>query len=142
MRVFREQLELAEKMVKPVQVHSRGAAMECLEVLSTLRVPSVQLHWFQEESLVRGANDRGYYVSFGPALLFSKKLRRMARAWGTDRILVESDGPVGFDPLGGAGGPLLVPSVAFELARLGRSTFEETVSTLRSNGLRFLGEKA
>ncbi len=142
MGLFREQLAFAERSGKPVQVHSRGAERVCLGELATFRLPAVQLHWFEGDELLRVANERGYYVSFGPALIFSKKLQRMAAAWDRERVLVESDGPVSFTPLGGAGGPWLVPSVLFKLAEVLRSPFEEMSRTVLDNNLRFLGEKA
>ena len=142
MKLFEEQLSLAESCNKPVQVHSRGAERECLEVLSTFRLPAVQLHWFQRNDLARAASERGYYTSFGPALIISKKLQGMAAAWDIERVMAESDGPVRFTPFGGANGPLLVPSVVFKLAQAIRSTFDEASRVVRGNSLRFLGEKA
>ncbi len=142
MEVLLKQLEGAERARKPVEVHTRGAEGECLEILGTYRPPTVLLHWFQGEELASRASEQGHFVSFGPALLTSKKLQRIARGWPRDRILTESDGPVGFAALGGAGGPWLVPSVTFKLAELLDITFEEEVSLVARNSLEFLGSKA
>jgi TatD DNase family protein len=139
MRLFRLQLGLAEKARKPVQVHSRGAEGECLEVLGTFDLKAVLLHWFQREEDLARAGGRGHYVSFGPAMLVSKRLRRIASAWDRDRVLVESDGPVGFAALGGIGGSWLLPSVVFELAELFGSSYEETARRIVKNSLEFLG---
>ena len=137
MKLFLSQLEAAEKAGKPVQMHSRGAERECLDALGTFDVKKVLLHWFQGEKEVAEADGRGYYVSFGPALLVSKKLQRMAAVWGRDRIVVESDGPVRFAALGGVGGSWLVPTVVFKLAELFSCTFEDTRDALLRNGLDF-----
>ena len=139
MRLFRLQLGLAEKAGKPVQVHSRGAERECLEVLGTFDLEAVLLHWFQGEEGLAGASDKGYYVSFGPAMLVSKKLRRIASAWDRGHVLVESDGPVSFAALGGAGGSWLIPSVVFGLAGLFGSPYEETARRIATNSSEFLG---
>ncbi len=140
--LFRKQLAVAEKAKKPVQVHTRGAERESLDILSSFRLKAVLLHWFQGEELLGEANDSGSYVSFGPALLVSKKLQRMAASWDTTRLLVESDGPVSFSALGGASGPWLIPSVVFKLAEvLGRPN-EDTARIVRDNTLAFLSEKA
>ena len=142
MAAFEAQLRLAEASGKPVQVHSRGAERACLDTLGSFRLGPVLLHWFQGEPLASEAAERGYYVSVGPALLVSKKIRRIAGAWPPDRILAESDGPVGFAGLGGAAGPFAVPSVVFELSRILGTGFEEAARATVANGLAFLGSKA
>lgn len=140
--LFQRQLAVAEKAKKPVQVHSRGAERECLDTLSTFRLEAVLLHWFQGEELLGRANERGCYASFGPAILISKKLQRIAVAWDRSRVLVESDGPVAFASLEDASGPPLVPSVVFKLAELLGMPFSDATQLLLGNTLAFLAGKA
>jgi TatD DNase family protein len=137
MKLFLSQLEAADRAGKPVQVHSRGAERECLDALGTFSLRKVLLHWFQGEKEASEADGKGCYVSFGPALLVSKKLQRMAAVWGRDRVLVESDGPVRFAALGGPGGSWLVPTVVFKIAEVFGCTFEEARDDLLKNGLDF-----
>jgi TatD DNase family protein len=135
MRWFVAQLGAAEKTNKPVQVHSRGSEMECLDVLDTFRLRSVMMHWFEgraEESVQRVVS-RGYYVSFGPALLYSKRIRRLAQLIPEERLLTESDGPVAFSALGGTGGPDTIPSVLFGLAEVRGRDFVEMGGKLEEN---------
>jgi TatD DNase family protein len=136
--VFVRQLEVAESLGKPIQVHSRGAEKQCLEILTSCRLDRVLMHWFESEADLKEVGDKGYFVSFGPALVNSKKLRRMASSLGTGHILTESDGPVTFRPLGGAGGPSLIPTVVFALAELWRVTFPEAEERVMRNGLSYL----
>jgi len=138
MSLFREQLAMAEAAGKPVQVHSRNAEAACLDELQTHTLTSVLLHWFNGESELARAEQRGYFVSFGPALIESRKLQRMAARYAADLILVESDGPVSFAPLGGVGGPVTVPSVVFRLAGLRGVSFEEMAETTVGNASRYL----
>ena len=135
---FAGQLEIAESARKPVQVHSRNAEAACLDELSTHRLTSVLLHWFNGESELGRAEGKGYFVSFGPALLESKKLQRMASRYSKDLILAESDGPVPFASLGGADGPLMVPSVIFKLAEVKKVTFEEMAQMATRNASEYL----
>ena len=139
MRTLLVQLELAERLGKAVQVHSRGAEAACIEKLTSHRLTKVLLHWFEGEELIAAAAEKGYYVSFGPALLYSKKLSRMATTYPEDLILAESDGPVSFSALGGASGPHLIPSVVFRLAELRRRAFEDMTEILFRNALVYLG---
>jgi len=139
MRVFTSQLTVAERLSKPIEVHSRGAEEECLERLSTFTINRVLMHWFEGENHLERVASRGYFVSFGPALLYSKRLRRMARDYPADLTLLESDGPVTFRALGGeAGGSGLVASVAFALAELRGADFRETVELVTKNTRAFL----
>jgi TatD DNase family protein len=136
--VFETLLGLAEAARKPVQVHSRGAEREALDVLSTFDLPSVLLHWFQEDGLLSEAAAKGYFVSFGPALLTSGRLKKMASAVDVSQALTESDGPVTFRSLGGFGGPVSVPSVVHELAAIWKLKFEEARDIVAANGRRFV----
>jgi len=99
------------------------------------------MHWFegQEEGTTSEVVSRGYFVSFGPALLYSKKLRTLATVIPEERALTESDGPVSFKALGGAGGPETIASVAFGLAELRGRGFSEMTARLDENIRAFLG---
>lgn len=140
MKAFEAQLEAAQSVGKPVQVHSRGAERLCLDVVGGFRLKAVLWHWFQAEEMLGAVRDNGGYVSFGPALLFSKKLQRMAAALDPGQVILETDGPVAFDSLGGAAGPPLVPSVAFRLSEVWGVSFEEARARTLASSLRYLGD--
>jgi TatD DNase family protein len=139
MESFLDQLRIAERLGKPVEVHSRGSEVRCLEVLGTFNLSRVLMHWFEGEPQLPEVVSRGYFVSVGPALLYSKKMRRIARSLPPDRILTESDGPVSFGPLGGASGPSLIPSVVFGLAEIRGQGFDDVERQVEENAKRFLG---
>jgi len=132
------QLGLAESAAKPVQIHTRGAIEACFDFLSSYGLRRVLLHWFEGEELAGFAASRGYYVSIGPALLRSKKVARIATAYPKDLLLTESDGPVSFAALEGAGGPYLMPTVVFYLAKQKGLDFWDMASIVAENGEAFL----
>ena len=138
MRVISAELDLAERLGKPVQVHSREAESAALDVLDGFTLPQVMMHWLESEEALPRALGEGYFVSFGPALLYSKRLQRMAVKSPPSQVLTETDSPVPFRPLG-ARGPSLVPSVVFRLAELWGMKFDEAREVLLANALRFLG---
>jgi TatD DNase family protein len=140
MGLFEGQVAIAERLHKPLQVHSRGAESACLEVLQVHSLAAVLMHWFEgEETLEMVLSRPKTFISFGPALLYSKKLRRLAKRCPPDVVLAESDGPVAFAALGGAAGPGLVPSVAFKLAEVWGSGFEEALQILSANLSAYMG---
>jgi TatD DNase family protein len=138
-KVFTEQLEAAQRANKPVQVHSRGAEQDCLDALDSFGPKSVLMHWFQGDTLLTNLADKGYFISFGPALIYSKKLQGMAARCDPRFVLTESDSPVGYGPLGGVHGSSLIPSVVFKLADLWGLRFEQVREMTAENAFRYLG---
>jgi TatD DNase family protein len=140
MDIFRRQLDKADRLKRPVQVHSRSAEEACLDVLETYSLRAVLLHWFQGEgSLERAISLSHSFFSFGPALLYSKRLARIAKRCPQDLVLTESDGPVPFSPLGGVSGPSLIPSVAFKLSEIWGKSYDETTLQLDLSLGKYLG---
>lgn len=139
MKAFQDLLLEAERLGKPVEVHSRGASKLCLDALGSFRLRSVLMHWFEDEEVLGRVTSAGYYVSVGPAILYSKKVRRVASSVPVERLLTESDGPVSFGPLSEAAGPGLIPSVLYCLSELQRSSYEEVGWRIEENSQRFLG---
>jgi len=140
MKAFLAQLEAAEAAGKPVQVHSRDAERECLDSLACFGLDKVLMHWFQGEGLVQEVAERGYFVSFGPSLMYSRRLQRMALRCPHGQVVTETDSPVPFTALGGVRGPSLVPSVVFKISELWGERFEDTREALVGNARRFLGQ--
>ena len=139
MKLFIAQVEVAQNAGKPVQVHSRGAEKAAIEALDGFRLKGVLMHWFEKEELVQEVLGRGYFVSFGPAILYSKRLQRMAAKAPPGQVLTETDSPVPYGPLRGAYGPSLVPSVVFKLAQLWGTSFQEARGYTVAGAVRVLG---
>jgi len=93
-RVFREQLELAAELGKPVIVHTRAAADETAELLRDFQ-GGVVMHCFSSPEFLPVALERRYYVSFAGNVTYPKAddLRAAAARVPADRLLVETDCP-------------------------------------------------
>jgi TatD DNase family protein len=93
-RIFREQLELAAELGKPVVIHTRSAADETAELLRDFD-GNVVMHCFSSPELLPVALERGYYVSFAGNVTYPKagELREAAARVPADRLLVETDCP-------------------------------------------------
>ena len=92
--LFRQQLELAGRLGKPVVVHTRAAAAETAAALTGFG-GRVVLHCFSEPELLPVALERGYFVSFAGNVTYprAEPLRNAARSIPADRLLVETDSP-------------------------------------------------
>jgi TatD DNase family protein len=140
---FKTQLEFAEKRGLPVSVHSREATRQVLEILSTYDLRGVLLHWFMGEPReLAKVQDRGYYISFGPSLLYSKRAAQLASMADRRYVLVESDGPVRYGDLfgGGPATPIAVPSVIYRLAGIWAMAYEEVEVVVEENTRAYLRE--
>ena len=94
-RVFREQLELAQSLGKPVIFHNRDADADMLKVLSDFPNVTGAAHCFSSNlETAKDFLDMGYYISFAGNLTFKNShLPEVAKGLPLDRILVETDSP-------------------------------------------------
>ena len=140
--VFETLLGAAERLGKPVSIHSRGSIGEILQTLTSYGAGHVLLHWFDgSKRHLRQAMDMGLYVSYGPVAVYANDKRALMARTDESRILVETDGPVRFSRCfeGMAGQVSFIPSVVFCASKaLGRS-FDDTAALLERNSRAFLG---
>jgi len=98
---FRNQIQLAHDMGKPIIVHSRDANEDIIAILSefypkdsTAR-PGI-FHCFSgDQELADKALEMGFYISFSGSVTFKKAeaLREVAKTIPADRLLTETDCP-------------------------------------------------
>jgi TatD DNase family protein len=94
MEVFELMLQLAEKHRKPVSIHSRNSLDEILQLMTTYNISRVLMHWFSgNKRQLKECMERGYYVSYGPSLLYSEDKKVLLKKTDKARILTETDGP-------------------------------------------------
>ncbi len=93
--IFKHMLDIAEKNNKPISIHSRRSLKDILEILTSYRIKRVAFHWFDgNKSYLRKINELGYYVSFGPYLLYSEDKKILLNESDISLLLMETDGPV------------------------------------------------
>ena len=93
-KAFTAQLELADKLGKPVVVHSRNAEEKVIEILSSYSTPRV-LHFFLKPKLLEKALDAGLYVSI--PTFKSKEQKKVLTSAPLDRVFLETDSPYGLN---------------------------------------------
>tara|TARA_B100001750_G_scaffold31740_1_gene21741 strand:- start:284 stop:1039 length:756 start_codon:yes stop_codon:yes gene_type:complete len=93
--VFREQMQLAQELKKPVIFHNRDADIDVIKVLSDFPDVIGVAHCFSSTiSTAKTLLDMGYYISFSGNLTFkNSNLPEVAKYLPLDRILVETDSP-------------------------------------------------
>jgi TatD DNase family protein len=111
-------LAAAREQDKVVNLHTKGAEKETLELLERYRIRRAIVHWYSGPPDILGALvDFGAYFTFGVELPLSDKIRELARAVPLKQILTETDNPGGLKWLTGEGGtPEILPRVVDALA--------------------------
>lgn len=95
--VFNQMLSIAEKNDKPISIHSRRSLKDVLDILTSYRLKRVVFHWYDgNKSSLRKINEFGYYVSFGPYLLYSEDKKALLAESDLSLLLLETDGPVSY----------------------------------------------
>lgn len=141
--MFEYMLGLAEKHSLPISVHSRGATSKTMDTLGKYNLKGVLLHWFSgtEQELSR-ANGKGYYISFGPSIVYSKRFQKLSENAAKDLLLIETDGPVSYGACFGGcmADPTFLASVWNSLAWTIRAKHDELEHQLNSNFSNYIGK--
>lgn len=141
--VFEAMLSMAEKLRKPTSIHSRGSLDDVLATLRSYKLKGVLLHWFAgSKKQLKNATNSGYYVSYGPALVYSEDKRSLLTDTNREYVLVETDGPVRYGKCfeEKAALPSFLPSVVFTLARTMKMNYEDACAMLIHNSEKYLGQ--
>ncbi len=93
-KVFEQVIELAEKIKKPLVVHSRKAESDTLDILETSTLKNVVLHSFMPNlKIVKRAADLNYYFSIPTIITRLQHFQLLAEMVSLKNILTETDGP-------------------------------------------------
>ncbi|HIH20998.1 TPA: TatD family hydrolase [Candidatus Micrarchaeota archaeon] len=136
-KAFVAQLELAEKLRKPVVVHSRDAEEQVIETLASFKTPGV-LHFFLKPKLLQKALDAGLYLSI--PTLKSKEQKKIFRDAPLERIFLETDSPYGLNT-GERNEPSNVTTSYERLAEIKKMPLNEVALKISDNFKKITGKK-
>lgn len=92
--LFQKLINLAEKIKKPIIVHSRKAEEDVINILDSSTIKKVVLHCFSGNfKLVKRASELGYYFSIPTNIVFNQHFQKMAKEININRLLTETDSP-------------------------------------------------
>ncbi len=141
-QVFQKMLSLAEKLRKPVSIHSRRTLDEIFSILPSYRISGILLHWFAgSKQQLKKAMDLGCFVSYGPATVYSQDKQILLSKTEVDKILFETDGPVKFSKCFGfkTAQVTFLPSILFCASNILGATYDEVLSIAEANTNSYLG---
>ncbi len=92
--IFLKFIELAEKINKPIIIHSRKAELEVIEMLESSKIKNIVLHSFSgNKSLIKRAIDNKYFFSIPPVIVRSSNFQNLVDMSPLGLLLTESDAP-------------------------------------------------
>ncbi len=139
--LLKEILRLAETLRIPITLHSRETTSKLLDELSSYSLHcKILFHWFAgSESELGKLHGKGYYSSFGPSILFSKRIIELVKHSEPGLILTETDCPTIFRSLNESPStPLLVSSVAFKLGMILHMPMNDVCELISTNAREYL----
>lgn len=141
---FQLQIEVAQKLDKPLIIHTRSAEADTLSMLKAAGGVKGVFHCFTERwEMARQGLDLGLYLSFSGIITFknAEDLREVVKKTPLDRLLIETDAPW-LTPMpyrGKPNYPGYVRYVAECVATIKGVSFEEVAQVTTENALRLFG---
>ncbi len=140
--VFESLLSFADKFNKPVSIHSRKSLDDIFQTMTSYDTKHALLHWFDgSKKQLQKAMDMGFFVSYGPVMVYANDKQTLLSKTDKSKILVETDGPVRFSRCfeKKSGQLSFIPSVIFCASKVLGKSFDEMTSLLETNSKSFLG---
>ena len=139
---FREQLELARRVKKPVIIHERDSLSDALDTIRDFRDLSGVFHCFSGSwETAKIILDMGWYLSFTGVITFhnARKALEVLEKMPGDRIMIETDCPyLAPEPMRGRrNSSLFLKFIAQKVADVRGISVDEVAALTMENGLRF-----
>ena len=138
-RAFIKQIEIANEFDLPIQIHTRDAVMDTLEILKNNKVNNTGVFHCcpQNRELIKQGLKLGFYISFAGPITFknSKNASEMIELVPNDRILIETDSPyLAPEPVRGTRNtPINVKYIAQKIAEVKNLSQEEVEKITMEN---------
>jgi TatD DNase family protein len=143
---FRAHIQVANKVDKPVIIHTRDAANDTLDILREENAEKCGgvIHCFTEtQEFAEHAMELGFMISISGIVTFKNAdaLRKVAESIPDDKLLIETDSPY-LAPIphrGKQNQPAFVHHVAEALADIRKTSVEHIAEISRDNFYRLFG---
>ncbi|MCX6707194.1 MAG: TatD family hydrolase [Candidatus Woesearchaeota archaeon] len=138
---FEKIITLAEKIRKPLIVHSRDAEKEAFELLQSSGAKKVVMHCFNADfDTIKKAEDAGYYFTVPCIIVRSKHFQKMAKKVSLDRLFTETDAPFMSPFQGKRNEPVHVAETIKKIAEILDKKEKDVEDQMIDNYKRFFGK--
>lgn len=139
-RIFRQMLSLAEETGRPVNVHSRDAEKEVIEILKEYNLSGVLVHCFNGETeQAREAAGEGFKLGVTTQVLYSSQVKKIVKSLSLEDIVVETDSPFLYQ--GERNEPVNVLEAAEKIADIKDVSKNEVIEYSSSNAREIFGNR-
>lgn len=132
LKFFEEQLKVAREYDLPVNLHSRAAWQEILNLLLKYEIRSAIWHWYSGPTeFLKDFEAQGYFITINPSVIFQDKHLKVLEQAPMSIILTESDGP--YEYRGKFLTPAEIPSLVSFIARVKQTTTKKVKRVIWEN---------
>jgi TatD DNase family protein len=139
-KVFEEIILLAKRLDKPVIIHSRGAELECIELLEKHKMKKVLMHCFGgKKSLIKRIVDNGWFFSVPAVITRLQHFQILVEIVPLGQLLTETDAPYLAPVVGERSEPRDVVTTIKEIAKLKNLEEKDVASQIWKNAEKLFG---
>ncbi|MCY6485679.1 TatD family hydrolase [Clostridium aestuarii] len=139
-KILRFFLEKAKQQNKIINLHTKGAEKEILELLNKYEIEKAIIHWYSGSiDILNSMIERNFYFTIGVEVTYSDKIKKIAEKIPLDRLLTETDGPGAEEWLTHKRGmPILIKNVIKDLADIKKIPLESMNNIVIENFKRII----
>jgi TatD DNase family protein len=132
--IFQKIIDMAEKVNKPIIVHSRKAELECIEMLESSKLKKILMHCFSaRKSLIKRAADNGWSFSIPPVITRLQHFQTLVDMVNINQLLTETDAPYLSPYPGQRNEPAFVIETIKKIAEIKRMDVQEVANNIYMN---------
>ena len=135
LRFFEAQMEMAAEMGLPVDIHSRKASLDILNMLKRFPVKGIIHSYSGSAEMAQLYINLGYGIAFGASVLFpnSRKPAEVIKSMPLDRLLIETDAPYQSPVKGHIHEPADVKAIYEKISEIRGISIEELAAQIELN---------
>ena len=93
-KLFIKMISLAEKLNKPIIVHSRKSELDCIEMLQSSKLKKIIMHCFcGKKTLVKKIIDNGWFLTAPTSIVRSTQFQENTKLVPITQLFCETDAP-------------------------------------------------
>lgn len=140
-KVFEEIILLAKKLDKPIVIHSRGAELECIELLEKYKMKRVLMHCFGgKKSLIKRAAENGWFFSVPAVITRLQHFQTLVELVPLEQLLTETDAPYLAPVAGERSEPKDVASTIKEISKVKHLEEKDIAEQIWKNSEKLFGK--